>query len=424
MIRQICILMALICLSSPLAAQEPLVDVQFDENKAIPGQPLLFRITVLVPTWMPKPVVFPSFEAPNILVQLPEGATNPTSRDVDGETWSGVSRRLQITPMVPGRFQIQSQELIITWAEPGQTDPKQATVALDPIVVEGIIPEGAGDLDPFLAANGLKLESEHSEQDMPMNAGDSLTFSVTATIEGSPSMFLPPLIPAVQIEGVAAYPAEPVLSDSENRGIVTGTRAESVSLVAQSGGSGRVPEFVLRWYNLQTKEVEEARVAGFDVSVDAPKAATRRLPPQMIAAYALLAVFAAGLMRLLWVFLTPPLRTWRATRRAQYESSEAWAYAQVRDSVAARDMGQLLQGLGIWATRTTFDPRDKEPLKSALSALGAARYGSEKAQEDTAWHEVERALPDIWNAARQSRMHTAQLPPLNPIAAATDHSRA
>ena len=51
-------------------AQDPLVEVDCEENTTIPGQPLSLRVPVLVPTWLPKPVVFPSLEAPNILVQL------------------------------------------------------------------------------------------------------------------------------------------------------------------------------------------------------------------------------------------------------------------------------------------------------------------------------------------------------------------
>ncbi|MCP4818083.1 MAG: hypothetical protein GY883_02770, partial [Shimia sp.] len=81
----------------PLAAlaqdQDPLLEITFEERETIPGQPLTLRLTVFVPTFMPKPPVWPSFETPNLRIRLPERSTSPTSRTINGGTWSGVSRR-------------------------------------------------------------------------------------------------------------------------------------------------------------------------------------------------------------------------------------------------------------------------------------------------------------------------------------------
>ena len=65
----------------------PILRVDFPETEAIPGQFLTLRLTVLVPTFMPAPPVWLSFEAPNLLVRVPEGGTSPVSERIDGETW-------------------------------------------------------------------------------------------------------------------------------------------------------------------------------------------------------------------------------------------------------------------------------------------------------------------------------------------------
>ncbi len=409
-------IMALVFVSWGAAAlaQDPVVEVEFETAEAIPGQSLLLRVTVLVPTWMPKPVVFPSFEAPNLRIRLPEQSTSPTSKTIDGESWSGVSRRLQVAPMVPGQFEISQQELIVTWAEPGKPDPLVKTVLLDPIQVTGSVPAGAEDLDPFVAAEALDLSSAVSEATMPLKAGDSVNITVTAKVDGTSPMFLPPLIPPVQIDGVAAYPAEPAIEESENRGKLSGTRVEGLTLVAEAGGSGAVPEISLRWYNLKTKQVETATVEGFDVSVDAPSAARQNLSPRL-----LMAGIVASLLALLLIWwgarkIIPLLRQWLDARRQRIEASEHHAFEILLKAVADKDFGGMMQALDHWSERMPHDPRQLLSLQSALSALGAARYGPEKTQEDVAWEGVKAAVSSARAEGRMQGQAARVLPPLNP----------
>ncbi len=96
------------------ALAQPVLRMAFERTEAIPGQPLTLRLTVLSPTYLTSPPVWPSFEAPNLLIRLPEGATTPTSERIGGETWSGVSRRYRISPMIPGEFPIPPQEVVVT----------------------------------------------------------------------------------------------------------------------------------------------------------------------------------------------------------------------------------------------------------------------------------------------------------------------
>ncbi len=412
--RYLCAILFFVCWGVIGHADEPLVEVEFETSSAIPGQSLLLRVTVLVPTWMPKPVAFPSFEAPNIRILLPEKATGPVSRTIDGETWSGVSRRIQVTPMVPGVFEIPAQELTVTWAEPGKTDPLVTPVTLDPIRVEGIVPDGAEDLDPFVAAETLELTSNVSDVEMPLKAGDSLNVTVVAKVTGTSPMFLPTLIPPVQIDGVAAYPSEPMMEETENRGKLAGTRSESLALVAQSGGSGTMPEITLQWYNLTSKQVETATVEGFDVSVDAPSAVVQSLSPRIIATVLLAAVLGIALIWLIARRFVPRLNRLLADRRQRIEASEAYAFGQAEKAVAAQDFGAFMQALDVWSGRALVDPRKNETLESALSALGAARYGRNKSHEAAAWRDLKSALASTRVSLRQIHARAPQLPPLNP----------
>ena len=56
---------------------------------------------------------------------MPARATTPLSERIIDDTWSGVSRHFRITPMVPGRFTIPPQEVIVTWADPDTNQPRR-----------------------------------------------------------------------------------------------------------------------------------------------------------------------------------------------------------------------------------------------------------------------------------------------------------
>ena len=289
--------LALLCFLVPAAAQEenaPRLTADFEETETIPGQALSLRLTVLVPTYMPRPPVWPTFETPNLLVRV--ASTGPTSQRIGGATWAGVSRRYLITPMVPGEVALPPATVAITYADPATNAPVTATLDAGPFAVTGIVPEGAAGLDPFVAADGLVLEQTLDGDPSAMVPGDSVVRTVTATIRGTPPMFLPPLIAASPVEGVRAYPDEPVLAETSGRGVVSGTRTERVTYVAEGGGAGEIPAVTLDWYDLGSGEITTAAVDGFAIAVDGPPAAAAMAEPRDLR---MMALWGAAVLLLL-----------------------------------------------------------------------------------------------------------------------------
>ena len=199
-------------------ATQPIIELTLSQTKTIPTQPVELSITVLVPTWLSRPVAFPTFEAPNLMVRVFGKATTPTSRTVEGQTWTGVTRSYYLYPMVAGTVRIAPQDLRVLWANPGKTEPIEGVVKTKPLGIIARLPPGAENLDPFIPAQDLKLIQTLSDEPGVLKPGDSFTRDVTAQISGTSPMFLPGLLPTHDIQGVASYPTErEVLEEGEGQ---------------------------------------------------------------------------------------------------------------------------------------------------------------------------------------------------------------
>jgi hypothetical protein len=415
MMRRLLTIFALLVFAPAIWAQDisnPFVESELEETTAIPGQELTLRLTVLVPTWLLKPVEFPSLELPNLRVRLTERSTTPLSRNIDGVQWSGVSRSYLLTPMVPGQFVIPPRELIVNYADPATTSPITASVMTEAIAISGLLPDGAEGLDPFIAAKSLTLAQDLSGGTADLKPGDSVTRTITATIEGGSPLVLPPLQPEVFVAGVRPYPDEPVVTETDDRGTLSGTRVETVTLMAEGGGSGAVEGIELRWFNLESGEVETASIDGFEISVSGPPATASRTRewnlPLILGALAALAI--AGLL-IRW--LLPRLTAYLRRRQENWLASEAWAEGQLQKAIGAKDYPLTVKRLGLWLDRQPQLAQEKRAeITSALTVLGAHLYGPTPTKAPAAaWNALAKAV-----RASDVRLpqQAAGLPPLNP----------
>lgn len=427
-LRAAAMLVAALALAGPVAAQDgpsatPRLTLDFPETEAIPGQGLSLRLTVLVPTHMPKPPVWPSFEAPNLWVRV--ASTGPTSESIGGETWAGVTRRYLLAPMVPGEIALPAAEVGVTYVDPQTNEPRSVSLAVEPVRIAGTIPQGAEGLDPFLAAQSLSLKQTVEGEPGAMEPGASITRTVVATIGGTSPMFLPPLLEPVAIDGLRAYPGEPALAEKTDRGVLSGTRTERVTYVAEGGGTGTVPPASLDWYNLRTSKVETATVKGFDVVMSGPKAGgdggAAERDWRAIALWSLAAVAALGLLALAVRVAWAPLRRVAAARREAWLASEGHAFAALSRAVRERDHAALWTALDDWAAAAAAarpgapDPRRDPRLARILADLGRARYREPAGDEAAAWSALSAVLVPLRRATRAHAAAAPALPPLNPV---------
>lgn len=396
----------------------PVIEVTFDETETIPGQPLTLRLTVLVPTFMPTPPVWPTFETPNLMVRLPSKSSTPTSKTIDGDTWSGITRRYQITPMVAGDFVLSADVVKVSYAAPNGGDPVQVILEIPSLSITGVLPKAAEAMSPFLAARSLILTQDIEGSPDALRAGDSFGRILTVQVDGVAPMFLPDLTPDHLIAGLRAYPESPRLEERQNRGDLSGSRAEKTVYLAETALQGMLPEVSIEWFNLTTGSVETARLPEMSVTseaaLDVPKPPRdwREFVP-WIAGLAVVAIFIWIIGRWIW----PHVMHWRTQRRVRYLASSQFAWKNMRRASRARDLGKTRQSYDVWAARLEYlSHTEAELIEAQMLHLGRASFAKTPVRDDMQhWLALEALFHRAHRAARYHRhQKAAVLPTLNP----------
>ncbi len=410
-------------LLAPFAAHaqgEPRLEIDLPKGEVIVGQPVTMRLKLLVPTWMPKPPVWPTLEVPSLLVRLPERASTPVSEIIEGETWSGISRAYRLYPLEVGGYKIPAQKLIVTYADPGKPDPIVAELTLEPIRFSAGLPKGAEGLSPPIVARGLTLEQQVIGGPDLM-VGDAVTRSITVSIEGTTPILLPDLMPELLVNTapapLRAYPKEPVVTETETRGVLSGNRTDSTTYVAQAGGDLKLAPISLSWFNLDSGQVESLESSEITLSITAPPP-----PPPGVADYARWTAMALAGIGMIWAIMRliwPRLRHLLTRVARAWQASEVFAHRRVIRAIRARDLNATLTALDQWAVfYRDVDQPSQNAIAKALARAGAETYGSQGTRAGiTGWANTARAYSEL--RARNldlCRMHreSSYLPDLNP----------
>lgn len=415
---------------APASAQDtqiPEIRTSLEKDTAVPGQPLIYRITVLVPTWLPSPPVFPSYETANVVVRLPSRASGPTSETINGETWSGVTRSYRLYPMTAGTFQIPPGTIKVTYADPDNQQPVVVDAQTEGFQITGKIPDGADGLDPFLAAKSLTLDRTVEGAAEDMKVGDALTVTTVAKVSGVAPMFVPPLAQESPGDGVATYPKEPVLDEKEDRGLLSGTRTEETTLVAEAPGTYSIPEKTLSWYNLDSGSVETATVPeiSFNVTGTAPAPPDQKATEFNWRGAALSAVLlglALSLALFLWRRFSPGLIRLAETLKTRYRASEGYLFRNLVEAIKRRDLNGTIQCSSAWkrAALNGVQTVDWATFESALHACSSLSFSDEKditrTEIETRWIHLQQTARIMRRNRRKSMRSTAHvcLPDINP----------
>jgi len=397
------VLLMTITTMAPVAHAQlaPLVSATLTSPDTPVGQPVTLTIEVLVPTWMPSPPVLPDLEQPDLLVRQPPRAGSPISRKIEGETWSGISRRYLLIPLKSGRFDLPAAELELTWADPKTRDHITQKLTVSSLSLTATVPSDAQDLNPPLLAQDIQLE-QVIEGGPELQVGDPITRTVTAQITGTTPILMPLLLRDLEDQSaLRAYPAEPKTSEDIQRGTLSGSRIETVTYLAQSGGKITLPDIELHWFDLDEGIVKTTRLQGatFDIAEPPP-------PPLDAAVIAFRAVTALViLIFILWAVrrLTPWVFSQYLNFKERWHCSPHYARRQVISALKTRDLSASFLALDHWQRAVPGQTRHPE-VTDLLLPIGKAQYSGTAADGSANhWRDAEKRFSTYSQAVLRRR---------------------
>lgn len=406
--------LALIWFGSLATAQDaPQLTVEFETDTVIVGQPVVLRMKVLVPTWMVAPPEFPALDQPGLLVRLPERATSPISETVNGDTWSGVQRSYRIYPLQPGSFSLPPASILVTYPKPGETDPTQIELPLEPVTFTAQVPAGAEGLNPLIIAENFEIE-QTLDAPTELSPGDAVTRILTAKITGTTPIMIPSLTPEFTSEAARGYPEDPIVSDTEDRGQLSGSRVEETTYLATAPGTMTLPPVKLDWFNTETNTIETVNIEGSEIKVTGAAVPTGQdhwFNWQSGLAIAAIVMILLAIAR----SLTRHLHRTIQSARNRWLASETYAHRNVLQAMRSENIGATYVALTHWRSFYTEAPIDM--LEDALVGIGSLRFSknTSSAAPSSDWSGLRQAYRVCRKTSyRRAQARPQDLKPLNP----------
>jgi hypothetical protein len=405
-------------------------------GELVEGETARIVVDMLTPDFFTDAPVLPVPHVEGVYLALSDETPGHVVDTIDGATWSGVSRTYLVTPLMSGKVQIPSFDVVAhigpqSDVVTAQTPPLTLTVR--PLV----LPKGVTEA---LIASSVKITQAVLPQDSGLHVGDSVTRRVEITAEGAPAMMLPP-VNFASVRGLGLYASPPVTRDvvGNQGGFVGGSRTDAASYVIQKRGRYTLPAISVRWLDSRTHtwQVSEVPAVQFHAWWGAPARPRFALPgqglmPRLVGFFTsdlgLLLILLAVAAWAAWIFRTrlqrrlQRFKAWRDRRR----HSEAAAFSALRRQRHATSAATLHAYADAWARRSAEEgaPASIEAwcqrfgdasLKAQWTALDGSLYGA--ASEPWSAQALIDGLVAArkrWHHERRQRRRGIVLPPLNP----------
>ena len=406
------LLVALVGFPAGLRAQapadpEPAVRLSVAPQRVVVGQPATLRLEVLAPNYMTAPPVVPDFQMRNAAT-FPLGTRNQSEQD-GATTLAGVVFEFAIYPLEPGSFALAGKSVTVTYAA---APPATRTTALPlpAIALEALIPAAAADLEPFLAAESLRLEQTVRPSTEELKPGDAITRIVTAKGTGVPAMLLPP-ITFRPVDCLGIYAAEPALQSNfdPRTDQLSVVRVDQATFMAIKPGAYVLPAIEIGWWDARNGRIARSSVGAVPIRVVAGAASapdpSTQAPPRAWTIITLIrenkALSAVVLLGLLGLAAIAPSAARTAANRLRqhrdaYLASEAWSFRKLRAAARRNNARELYSALLDWVRRL-------EPLAPAhnIATLTATANDAElTAQLATLERQLfsRQGVTDSWSA--------------------------
>ncbi|PZR00316.1 MAG: hypothetical protein DI533_06990 [Cereibacter sphaeroides] len=400
-------------------AEQPQVQVELDPDGPVTvGTPVTVSITLLVPTYMPDPPVWPDLQLADAITRQISGSSRPVTQRIGSESWAGLHRIYQITPQRAAEYVLPPSQIDVTYADPMTNAAMKTPVDMPPIQFSAVVPKGAEGLNPFLAADDFTLAAKIDGPGDAPKPGAVVKLTLTQEAKGTEAMLLPPLLDGLEIpQGLRAYPGQPELTDKpgERGDPDVARRVEAVTYVVEVPGDYNLPAIKLDWWNNQTQSIATVSIDPVRFSVAAPPGWSASGQEPAWRTWLIITLTAGlGVVALMLFLLRRRGAVWRSTRR----HFEPVLFRELRHDVHQGSIASIRPALHCWLDTwgQSEVPLDIDHL---LIVLERRAYGPEVAAKG-ADADLRRRLSDSIARERTKlrrscgyRPVSPRLPPLN-----------
>jgi len=227
------------------------------------GQEVQLIIEISTPRWFAGGTRIQIPEVANLVIlRRNEFAVNSSRRE-DAATWVVQQWQLELYPQQEGDFVVPpiELELAVNVASAGIV---RGSLQTDALGFRVTVPPQLADADKWLATPTLEAEQTFSRTLAGLVPGDAFEREITVRATRVTAMMLPQ--PHTEnMEGLAAYPDNPVLEDRSNRGEATAIRRERITYVVEQEGQYQLPEQSFLWWDTSTATVQTAVLPAVDI---------------------------------------------------------------------------------------------------------------------------------------------------------------
>jgi hypothetical protein len=188
-----------------------------------------------------------------------------------GRAYHVIERRYALIPQHAGAIELPSLQFQGELIDPTDPDsffamgtPAMAASPTVSIDVQPVPPQWGSSA--WLPARSLALSLEGLPADGKARVGQPLDLAMTLQATGLPYEALPALsLP--ELKGATVYPDKPVTGTRNDGQWLIGRRQQNFAVVPGQAGTLTIPAITLKWWNVQSGRVEEARIPAHALTV-------------------------------------------------------------------------------------------------------------------------------------------------------------
>ena len=234
---------------------------------AVPGQKMTLTVEIATERWFSGGTRLSLPEVPGVVIlQTEQFASNASERRGD-QNWVLQRWTLDIYAQRPGDFTLPpvTARLKINAGDAGDVEGALKT---PPVTFSVELPTTLAGVEQWVAAPEYSVSQSFDRSLEGLQVGDAFDRELVFAASDVMAMMLP-TFSVEKLAGLAAYPAPPVLDNSNNRGQIRASRTERISYVVQAEGEYQLPAADFFWWDTATAQLKVLSLPATTLTVGA-----------------------------------------------------------------------------------------------------------------------------------------------------------